>query len=320
MNFQGFSVFTALVLAASVNAVRAETVERVEAIVNKAVVYKSDVDRFKKLIPLRLKVDPFFASDPLSKKQNPDPAEVVDYLVNEKLILDKFPVNDSEVETEITGIQNNLHIDRDGLKQAINREGFKFEDYFAMMRASIAKRQLIDHDIRNKATVSDDDLRAEYNRGKATSKSFRGSFHIYLIRITKKNFKTTALAKQSATAALADLSAGKEFKSVAEKYSDDGTSSSGGDLGYLSYSEMSPTLQKEVQKLGPGKTSGLIDNGKSYEIIKVEDIKADVDAGFDREKDALRAKLLEGEFHHQIGLWLDRQRAQNFVKINKRGT
>lgn len=313
MNFQGFLLFLALLSSP----VFADTVDRVEAIINKQVVYKSDVDRFKKLIPLRLKVDPFFATDPLSKKVA-DSSEIVNYLVNEKLILDKFPVNDSDVEQEITGIQSNLHTDRDGLRSAITREGFRFDDYFQLMRVSLAKRQLIDHEIRNKATVSEDDLRAEYNRGKAGSKSFRGAFHLYIVRVTKKNFKSPALAKQSATAALAALTGGEDFKAVAEKYSDDATSTSGGELGYLSYSEMSPFLQKAVQKLGPGKTSEVLDDGKSFQIVRIEDIKSDVDSGFEREKDALRGKLLEAEFRHQIQLWLDRQRAQNFVKINKR--
>lgn len=318
MNFQGFLLFALALSSFSAAPVRAEIIERVEAIVNKHVVYKSDVDKFKKLIPLRLKVDPFFHGDPLSKKANPTVSEIVDYLVSEKLILDKYPVNDSDVETEITGIQNNLHIDRDALRSAITREGFRFEDYFSLMRVSIAKRQLIDQEIRNKATVSEDDLRAEYNRGRAGSKSFRGSFKLNLIRVTKSNYKTPALAKEAAQNALQELNSGKSFKEVAEKSSDDASAEGGGDLGYLSYGEMSPFLQKEVQKLGPGKLSAVLDDGKSYNIIKVDDIKSDVDSGFDREKEQLRGRLLEGEFQHQIQLWLQRQRAQSFVKINHR--
>jgi parvulin-like peptidyl-prolyl isomerase len=318
MNFQGFLLFCGLSIASTLAPSHAQVVDRVEAIVNKSVVYKSDVDQFKKLAPLRMKVDPFFAADPLAKAAQPSPEAVINYYIQEKLVLDKFPINDSEVEQEISSIQSNLKIDRDSLRSAIAREGFRFEDYFQMMRASIAKRHLVDQEIRNKATVSDDDLRAEYNRSRAGSKDFRGSFRLHLIRTTKKNFKTAALAKASTQEPLQLLQKGEDFKSVAQKMSDDPSSSDGGDLGYLSYADMSGFLQKEVRKLGPGKTSGVLDDQNSFVILKVEDIKADVDSGFDREKEALRAKLLEGEFRHQIQLWLERQRAINYVKINSK--
>lgn len=323
MNFPGFLFF--LTLWAPMGAVASSSgpnvLDRVEAIVNKGVIYKSDVDQFKRLIPLRTKVDPFFAADPISKSftknSSPSADEIIQYLINEKLIQDKFSVNDSEVEQEVTSIQNNLRIDRESLKAAIAREGFKFEEYFQMMRASIAKRHLIDQEIRNKATVSDDDLKAEYYRTKASSKNFRGAFRIKLIRVTKKNYKTPALAKNTALEAVRQLSAGKDFKEVAQEFSDDPSSSDGGDLGYLAYGDMSQFFQKEVQKLGPGKTSGVLDDGTSWLVLRTEDVKADVDSGFEREKEGLRARLLESEFRHQVQLWLERQKAINYIKLNR---
>ena len=315
INFQDFS-FLAVPLLLISSLAQAEVVERVEAIINKKAIYLSDVQRFKELTPLRAKIDPLFGNEPLAKKAKPTELEVVEFLIDEALIVDKFPVTDAEVEQEITSIQGNLKIDRDQLKAAINREGFKFEDYFKLMRVSVAKRQLIDRDIRNKAVVSDDDLLAEYNRGHSTSKTFQGEFHLFLIRITKSNFKTPAAAKEEAQRALDAIHKGEAFIEVAKRVSDDASQNAGGDLGFLSYGEMSPALQKEVQKLGPEKTSALVDSGNSFLIIKVGEVRSGSDTGFEREKEALRGKLMESEFQHQVRLWIDRERSQNFVKIN----
>ncbi len=71
MNFQGFLLFSSLGSLLFTATAQAQVVDRVEAIVNKSVVYKSDVDQFKKLAPLRMKVDPFFAADPLAKAAQP---------------------------------------------------------------------------------------------------------------------------------------------------------------------------------------------------------------------------------------------------------
>ncbi len=318
MSIQDFflaSLCSALILTGSCTSARAALVERVEAVVNKKAIYKSDIDRFRKMVPLRMKVDPLFSNDPLAKKASATDSEIVSFLIDETIVVEKFQVNDGEVEQEITGIQGNLHIDRDQLKAAIVREGFTFEQYFNLMRVSIAKRQLIDREIRNKATVSDDDLKAEFKRQHSTAKNFSGAFHISLVKFAKKTYKTPLLAKAEALKAEEELKKGTSFEEMVKKYGDDAASATGGDLGYLSYSEMSPELQKEVHKLGPQKTSSVIETKNEFMIVKVGDVKADVDAAYDKEREALRSKLLEGEFAHQVRLWLDNQRNQNYVRI-----
>ena len=283
-----------------------EVIERVEAIINKKAIYKSDVSQFRKQVNLRAKIDPIFNNEPIAKNANPSDLEIVNFLVDEAIITDKFPINDSEVEQEINGIQTNLKIDREQLKSAISHEGYKFEDYYKLMRASLAKRQLIDRDIRSKAVVSDDDIRSEYNRAHAGSKSFHGQFHLYLSKFVKSDFKSSILAKKEAQKSLEESKKTGAF--------------SGEDLGYLSYSDMSPSLQKVVQKLGPDKTSEVVEDGGSYIIVKVGEIKDDEETAPDPDKDALRGHLMESEFEHQIHLWLEHERSNNFVKINTKST
>ena len=333
MNIQGFLLFLALFLNFSPLSAKADVapptpvrsgivVDRIEAIVNKSAIYKSDIKKFRTLIPLRLKIDPLFANDALSKK-TPTDDEVVDFLIAEALILEKYPVNDNDIDQEINGIQATLHIDRDGLRAAISREGFRFEDYQQLMRASIAKRQLIDRDIRNKAAVSDEELKAEYNRNHSGSKSFQGSFHVFLIKVSKKNYKTLKFAKDMYEQALKDLATGTTFEEVAKKTSDDSSASSGGDIGFLSYQEMSAAMQKEVQKsisettIDKDKINKFEDKS-GFTILKVTEMSKDVDSGFDKEKETLRGKLLEGEFQHQIKLWIERQRTLNYIRINQK--
>jgi peptidyl-prolyl cis-trans isomerase SurA len=293
-------------------------VDRVEAVVNKGAIFLSDFERFRSLIPLRAKIDPLFINEPIGRKAKPSDPDILDYLIDEALILDKFPVPDAEVEQEINVIQNNLKIDRQALKSAIGREGYGFEDYFRLMRISIAKRNLIDREIRNKTAVSEDDLRAEYNRAHSGSKSFGGSFRLFLIRISKANYKSAAAAREEAAGALAALKNGESFEEVAKRFSEDPSHESGGDLGYLAYGEMSPEIQAEVRRLGPEKTGEVIEDRNSFLIVRVGDIKFDTDSAYEREKDSIRARLMEGEFRHQVRLWLDRERALNHVKVNQR--
>ncbi len=295
--------------------VRAEVVEQVAAVVNKKAIYKSDLSIFRNTLPLRSKVDPLFAGEALAKKANPSDQEILDFLINETMILEKFPASDGDVEQEINSIQANMRINRDALKAAIRREGFRFEDYFRLMRSSISKRLLIEREIRNKAAVSEDEIRTEYNRINAGSKTFRGSFRLHLIRIDKKNYRTPTLAREAASEALAALNKGESFQDVASRTHVDGGS---GDLGFLSYSDMQPVIQQEVRRLGTGKTGGLIEDASAFMIVKVGEVRAETDSGLDREREGIRARLMDAEFRHQLRLWLDRERSKNLVKVNLR--
>jgi peptidyl-prolyl cis-trans isomerase SurA len=325
MNIQGFLLILALFSSAAFAEPTASTksssgvvVDRIEAIVNKKAIYLSDIRKFKELTGLRMKVDPLFANDPLSKKK-PTDSEIVEFLIAETLILEKFPVSDSDLDAEINSIQSNLRINREGLIAAISREGFEFDDYRQLMRASIAKRQLIDRDIRNKASVSEDELKTEYNSSRSASKTFEGSLHLHLIKITKKNYKTVKFAKDLFDEAIKELGQGVSFEEVAKKTSDDSSASNGGDLGFLSYQDMNPSLQKEVQKTLSKKDQsiriGSMEDASSFTIFKISEISADVDGGFNKDKEMIRGKLLEKEFAHQIKLWIDRQKSMSFLTI-----
>jgi parvulin-like peptidyl-prolyl isomerase len=294
---------------------RAEVVEQVAAVVNKKAIYKSDLTLFRSTLPLRAKVDPLFGGEPLAKKSSPTDQEVLEFLINESLILEKFPATDGEVEQEINGIQTNMRINREALRAAIRREGFRFEDYFRLMRSSLSKRMLIEREIRNKAAVSEDEIRTEYNRTQSGSKTFRGSFRLHLIRVEKKNYKTPVLAREAANEALAALNKGEPFQEVASRTHVDGGQ---GDLGFLSYSDMQPAIQQEVRRLGSGKTGGLIEDSTAFMIVKVGEVRAEADSGLDRERDSIRARLMDAEFRHQLKLWLERERSKNLVKVNLR--
>lgn len=281
-------------------------VDRVEAIVNKKAIFRSDVDRFIKTIALRQKIDPLFQFDPISKQSNPGIAESVQFLISEATILEKFPIADSEVETEVNNIQGNLKIDRAGLREALAREGFDFKEYFELMRIAVAKRNLIEREIRNKAAVTEEEIESEFFRKNSNQKNFFGAFDVSIIKTKTEEAAQTALGR---------LKKGDPFSDVAKDESVDPSAESGGHLGFLSYQDMQAELREIVRRTGPQKTSEITKSADGFMIVKVGDVRAEMDPRFQKEKEALRAKLMEGEYSHQVAIWIERQRHQQFVKI-----
>ncbi|MGZ3688280.1 MAG: peptidylprolyl isomerase [Bdellovibrionota bacterium] len=291
--------------------------DRLEASVNSALILNSDVRRFRDTEKLRSQLDPLFAgTDLASKGPAATDAEIVQFLIDEKLITQQFPATDGEVEQEINSIQSNNHIAREQLKSALAQQGYSFEDYFELIRTSASKRALIDRDIRTKVSVSDDDVKNYYfNHYAAKGGAGFRTYSMQMISITIKNFKTQTAAKETAARALKEIRGGEAFEEVSKRLSDAPTASTGGDLGTLTEDQMSPVIRDQVKNMKIGDVSEVFGGqpAGAFYILKLVDLKTDESAHLEKVKEEIRNQLVASEYQHQISLWHERQRQTAFI-------
>lgn len=290
-------------------------IDRLEASVNSGLILLSDVDHFRKVVKLRSQLDPLFSGTTVASKgeQSAD-SEIVDFLIDEKLISQVFPVTDAEVEQEVNSIQSNNRIDRAALKHALSEQGFSFEDYFELIRTSASKRNLIDRDIRTKVSITDTDVKNYFYNHYTRNNASRLEFHLKMIFISAKSYKTAAAARDAAQSALKSLKEGESFEEVAKRASDDPSSQAGGDLGVLSEDQISPLIRDQVKKLQIGQISDIFGSpGNGFYIVKLMDVKSDDTSRLERLKEEIRNQMIASEYQHQISLWLERQRQTAFI-------
>lgn len=285
----------------------AAVIERLEAAVNNQIVMKSDLDRFRKTIPLRAQLDPLFGGTAIAKEgAKASDKDILEFLVDEKIILQQFPMTDAEVEQEVNSIQANNHITREQLKQAIGAQGFSFEDYFALIRVGAAKRNLIDREIRTKVTVSDDDVRNYYYNTYAKGKPAPQAYQVEIV--TQKD-------RKKIEAALAQLKNGAAFSDVAKKYSDDDSAATGGELGTMTEDQMNKGIRSELKKLKVGETSGILGTAKTrFFFLRLAGVKTADDQRIKQVADQIRSQLAGGEYQRQLQLWLERQRQIAYIR------
>jgi peptidyl-prolyl cis-trans isomerase SurA len=314
---------------------KAQILDQLEASVNSSILLTSDIQKFRETVKLRSQLDPLFINTPVASQGASAPKkDIVEFLINERLITQQYPKTDSEIEEEINRIQTNNHLTRSGLKEALAHEGFLFSDYFELIRTSSSKRDLIDRDIRTKVSITDDDVKNHfYNKMSQTSETPR-AYHIEMISISLSSYKTPAAANKAAVEALKSIQSGEAFEEVARRVSDDSLASSGGDLGLLTEEQMSPTIRSQIKLLQIGNVSGVLggpSNEKSktpkpktqsskkandpdrYYILKLVDIKSIESERFEKIKEEIRNQLAATEYQHQIELWLERQRQSAFI-------
>lgn len=297
------------------HAVAGTPLDRLEASVNSSIILGSDVQKFRSTLGLRQQLDPLFAGTPIAARgDKASQAEIVDFLINERLITQQFQVNDTEVEQEVNSIQANNKIDRESLKTALRGQGYKFEDYFELIRVSTSKRNLIDRDIRTKVTISDDDVKNYFYNHYSKQTSVPSAYKVRIIVVSPKNYKNAAAAREIAERALSSVRGGEAFEEVAKRVSDDPSAAGGGDLGELSSDQMSAAIQDPLKKMKIGDVSSVLGTPQSrFFILKLEDIRSQESDRLAKMKEEIRGRLAAEEYQHQIALWLERQRQSAFI-------
>src|SRR5262245_49201591 len=106
---------TTLIALCSSSAIASPVViERIEASVNSSLILLSDVTTFRKNRELRAQIDQLFQESPLASKGDAvSDGDIVQYLIDERLILQEFPITDTEVEKAISSIQIEQKYDRE---------------------------------------------------------------------------------------------------------------------------------------------------------------------------------------------------------------
>lgn len=291
-------------------------IDRLEAAVNSQLVLLSDVQQFRKTLKLRSQLDPIFAGTSIAQKGvNASTEEIVNFLIDEKLIAQAFPVTDAEVEQEINSIQSNNHIDRNQLRAALSEQGFTFDEYFELIRVSASKRNLIDRDIRTKVSISDEDVKNYFYTHYSPTDQGTRSYTLRLIFISPQTFKTTEAARDAAQSALKAIQGGEAFEEVAKRVSDDASASAGGDLGTLKEDQMAPAIREHIKGLKMGEVSPIFGDAKhGYYIVKLIDVKSGESDRLQKVRDEIRGQLTGSEYQHQIQLWLQRQRQTAYIR------
>ena len=115
---------------------------------------------------------------------------------------------------------------------------------------------------------------------------------------------------------LAKLKAGKDFKALARKFSDDKVSSSkGGERGWLTKDYFPKAVWLEMNRLKKGEISKLIETPYGFYIIQLEDRHPSRLKSFNKVKDNIRAQLIKEIKVDRVKAFLDKALKEMDAKI-----
>lgn len=296
-----------LILASSAPTAEARLIDRTSALVNGEVITLSDVNRFRQTFALRKEIDPFIAFFQMNPQT---PKDMTDYLVQEQLITQKFPTSKADIDEEIQAVVNKNNIDIETLKGILKAQGTSFDSYQQMMGISIAKRKLMDRELRPLAVVTEDEVKNFYYTNPAFIERKRKQKFLLSYDLGQMRVPSKALANEIAE----KIRAGDDFDAVAAKYVDRGVRANA--LGVLREDSLSQAIRASLEGLKVGEVTKPVEVGESLFVIhKVNAISAPHDPVFEKEKPQIQSHLYQKAMERQLQLWIERERRNAFVHI-----
>ncbi|MCM3169517.1 MULTISPECIES: peptidylprolyl isomerase [Peribacillus] len=178
--------------------------------------------------------------------------EVLQQLVYEKVLSEKYKVTDKEVNEKIDEVKKSLG---DNFDSALAQSGMKDEED---LKESIKFNLL-----QEKAALKD---------VKATDKEMKEYYKNYKPEIKARHIlvKEEKIAKEVKS----KLDSGAKFEDLVKEYSQDsGTVKNGGDLGWFGAGKMDPQFEEAAFNLDVNKVSGPVQSQSGFHIIQVTDKK-----------------------------------------------
>lgn len=150
------------------------------------------------------------------------------------------------------------------------------------IRAQIAWQGVIQRRIRPNVIISSDEVEEVANRLAARRGSIERRVAEIFVPVETAAKEAEALA--NANRLLEELRSGANFAGLARQFSQAGTASLGGDLGWVRDGELEEPLNKALAQMGPGEIGGPVRTLAGFHILYLRDMRKNEGQGVDRSR------------------------------------
>jgi len=211
---------------------------------------------------------------------------ILNELINNQILVahascSKITAPEAEVDTKVAELQSPYS--KEEFQKKLADQGLDPASLRDEIRQSLIITKLINKEVVSRLAVTDREIAEYFERNKATFNVPETQYHLAQIAVTptaepqvhntkNDDAKNPQAAERKITALYARLRSGEDFATVAQEYSEDvRTASGGGDMGFIPVSALSstPQLKQLVNSLRPGQISGILRTPNAYHIFKL---------------------------------------------------
>ncbi len=233
------------------------------------------------------------------KKKRKYRPEAIKTLVVEELMFQRAEELDMDIDRSRVNAAREKIIKRLGgksqYKRALKAHGISNREYRKRLRRRMLIDKFVKERIEDVAFVNDEEASRYYEENKGTyiRPEARRVRHIFIKVPPVPTEELLDQRRQRAEMVLQKLNDGGDFAALAWDYSDGSYRVKGGDMGLLHKGRLDPKLEKEVEKLEEGETSGLIRSVYGFHIMQVTEIRPEEQLSLEKVKDSIKTSISE---------------------------
>ncbi len=294
-------VLPSVLLTGAAGALQADVIERVVAKVNGQIITLSDFQSKQIAAAQAAHVEP--ANVGAFLRQNN--AKILQEAIDDVLIMQRaedtgVKAPSQWIDEAIAGIKkDNSLTTEEQFEEALQREGLTLGELRQNIEHGIVKRYVLDHDIRGKVEVSDSELRAEYEKVKATELTKAPTVSLQEI-LVKEDAGGLVRAREIA----AKAKAGEDFGALAKAHSAASSKANGGDLGEVARNDMNKELASLTNALPVGGVSDPMPVDGGYRILKVTAKTEGSTTPFEAAKEKVRDRMMMARFEKEYDAYM----------------
>jgi parvulin-like peptidyl-prolyl isomerase len=302
----------ALSLATALTA-RAETANRIVAIVNDEVITELDVRADMNVLLQRQDVAPADEAEAEELQQ-----AVLQRLIEERLIIQEakrlaLSVGAEDVMQRLRMIQERLGSPK-AYEQMLQDAGLNEEQLKQKLREQLLAQQAIDQEVRSKVWVSPTEIaKASSSSAAAVNPGTEALASHLLIRVTAQRSAEQALAL--AAKLREQLVGGADFAELARRHSEDPHAEAGGSLGWVRQGHMLPELDEALFRLNPGEVSAPIQTSLGFHLLKVIERRSLSERDAAEAQRRLEQRLFQEKFAEALHRWLGELKQRAYIQI-----
>lgn len=281
-------------------------VDRVIAIFNNDVIAYSDVQRFKKTAKAKKDLSPYTYT-----KSKYNDVDAIDHIIKTKIIRDKlsevgYAVTDDRVESQINNTQKQRGVGRAELKKFLKTQGLTFVEYFEVVREAMEFNLFNSKIIVPLVSVSEQEVKNFYYENAKNKNTL--NFKYVLVDFIYDYKKTMNLKKLPKI--LMDY---RISGVIPPEYKDFQTV----DMKNVLEEDLNKSFVSALKVAKEGEFSQAVKIADQVHIFYVQSKDLTESKEYSRVKEIIQTNLTAQKTLEVSDAWLDRQKADYYIQINK---
>jgi peptidyl-prolyl cis-trans isomerase SurA len=222
---------------------------------------------------------------------------------------------DVEIEAALEQQREQLGIpNMEVFDQALQQRGTNLQEYRENMKSRMIMNWLIQQQVYSKITLLTPEIEAYYQQH---LDEFKEAAEVGLAEILfLKEGKDPAAVRTRDEEALKKLQEGTSFAELTAEYSDGATASQGGNIGKFKQGSLDPKVEEVAFSLLAGQTSGIIESGYGFQILKVVSKVEDAVKPLEEVRGRIQDALYQQKAEPELKAFMEGLVEQSFVYVS----